>query len=340
MTPSSPPTPSPAPIVAIGALGGTIAMTPAQPGEPVSPGLNAADLVAAVPELAQIAQIRASSIRNVASPAIVVDDVLAALSFAHESAEGGAAGVVLTHGTDTLEETAYLLDLLWGRDEPIILTGALRAPTLPGADGPANVLSAVVTAADPDARGLGVLTVLDDSAHLARLVSKTDASGVWTFQSPGWGPVGRVHEQRLRMMLRPLRRFEPLPVPAVGEIRIPLVESPFDDDAAWVGPLAAGSPRGIVVNGSGVGHLSERTADALEEALAGGTPVVIASRSGSGTTLERTYGYPGAEVDLIRRGFVMGGYLSGRKCRLLLHVLLADGAGPERIREEFAARGF
>ncbi len=328
------------PIVAVGALGGTIAMTPAKPGAPVAPGLTAEDLVAAVPELEQVAQIRASTIRNVASPAIVVDDVLAALEFARDAIADGADGVVLTHGTDTLEETAYLLDLVWDRSEPIVVTGAMRSPNLPGADGPANLLAAVVTAGDPDARDLGVITVLDDTVNLARLVSKTNSTGVWTFQSPGWGPVGKVHERRLRMMMRPMRTPDPLPVPAAGEIRIPLIESPFADDGAWVGPLAASSPRAIVVKGSGVGHLSEASADALEEVMKSGIPVVIATRTGSGTTLERTYGYPGSEADLLERGFIMGGFLSGRKCRLLLHTLVSAGAGIEAIREEFATRGF
>lgn len=328
------------PTIAVGALGGTIAMTPARPGEPVAPGLSAADLVAAVPELELVAEIRASTIRNVASPAIVVDDVLAALAFARQSVDDGATGVVLTHGTDTLEETAYFLDLVWDRAEPIVVTGAMRSPNLPGADGPANLLAATVTAADPTARGLGVLTVLDDTVNLARLVSKTNSTGVWTFQSPGWGPVGRVNEQRLRMMLKPVRSFDPLPVPDAGDINMPLVEAPWADDGAWVGPLAASSPRGIVIKGSGVGHLSVPAADALEAVIADGVPVVIATRASSGTTLERTYGYPGSEADLLERGFIMGGYLSGRKCRILLHVLVAAGADHTRIEEEFAVRGF
>lgn len=327
------------PVIAVGALGGTIAMS-AEGGGAVKPELSADDLVAAVPALNDVAVIRAETISNVASPAIVPRQVLDALAFARKSVDEGAQGVVLTHGTDTLEETAYLLDLLWDREEPLVVTGAMRSPNLPGADGPANLLAAVVTAGSEDARGMGVLVVLDDTVHLARLVSKTHSTGVWTFQSAGWGPVGRVAERRLRMMLRPLRMFEALPVPDDGPIRIPIVETPFGDEGDWVKAIASMKPPVLVVAASGVGHMSEPVADACEELIKDGLPVVMVSRSGSGTTLEKSYGYPGSEEDLINRGIIPGGFLTGRKIRLLLHVLLKAGADEETIRKEIAARGF
>lgn len=327
------------PVIAVGALGGTIAMSAEGTGA-VKPELGADDLVGAVPALTDVAEIRAVTISNVASPAIVPQNVLDALKFAKKSVDEGAKGVVLTHGTDTLEETAFLLDLLWDRDEPLVVTGAMRSPNLPGAEGPANLLAAVVTAAATDARGMGVLVVLDDTVHLARLVSKTHSTGVWTFQSPGWGPVGRIAERRLRMMMKPLRLFDPLPVPDAGPIRIPIVETPFGDEGDWVDAIAAMNPPAIVVAASGVGHMSEPVADACEVLIAGGLPVAMVSRSGSGTTLEHSYGYPGSEEDLIERGVIPGGFLTGRKMRLLLHVLNKAGASENTIRDEIAKRGF
>lgn len=328
------------PIIAVGALGGTIAMTAAERGGAVSPGLDAAGLVAAVPDLEDIAEIRARTIRNVASPSIVVEDVLEALAFANEAVEGGAAGVVLTHGTDTLEETSYLLDLLWDREEPIVVTGAMRAPSLLSPDGAANLLSAVVTAAAEDARGLGVIAMLDDSVHLARYVAKTDSTGLSTFQSPGWGRVGRIVERRLRLAYRPARRFDALPAPPAGNVNVPLVESTFADDGGWLRLLVDARPAAIVVSGSGVGHLSVPAADVAEEAIGKGIPVILASRTGSGSTLEKTYGYPGSEQDLLRRGVIGAGFLNGRKARLLAHVVTAAGGGEAELRKEFAARGW
>ena len=328
------------PIIAVGALGGTIAMTAAERGGAVSPGLDAAGLVAAVPELEEIAEIRARTIRNVASPSIVIDDVLQALAFAHESVDAGARGVVLTHGTDTLEETSYLLDLLWDREEPIVVTGAMRAPSLLSPDGAANLLSAVVTASAEDARGMGVLAVLDDSVHLARYVAKTDSTALSTFQSPGWGRVGRVLERRLRLAFRPVRRFDALTPPAAGPVGVPLVESAFADDGELVRLVAGTRPAAMVLNGSGVGHLSVPASDAAEAAMKAGVPVIMTTRTGSGSTLEKTYGYPGSEQDLIARGVIPAGFLNARKARLLAHVVTAAGGGDAELRAEFAARGW
>lgn len=327
------------PIVAVGALGGTIAMTPSEPGKPVAPGLSAEQLIEAVPELREIAEVRAESIRNLPSPSIMVEHVRAALDFARASVDAGAAGVILTHGTDTLEETAYLLDLVWDREEPLVVTGAMRSPTQPGADGAANLLASVVTACSADARGLGVVTVLDGTVHLARLVTKSDSTAVSTFQSLGWGPVGRVEEGELRLMMRPARMFDPLPVPAAGPIRIPIVESPFADDGEWVSAIASMAPRALVIDGSGAGHVSEEARNAIVRLREDGMIVVVATRTGSGTTLERTYGYPGSEVDLLEQGVLMAGYLSARKARLLVHVLLEAGYEPDAIRDELTRRG-
>ena len=327
------------PVVAVGAMGGTIAMIPTSESSSVKPGLTGEDLVVAVPELSQIAQVNATTIRNVGSPSIRVGDVLALLDFARNAVDSGAVGVVVTHGTDTLEETAYLLDLMWDREAPIVVTGAMRSPNLPGDDGPANLLAATVVAASPDARGMGVLTCLNDQVHLASTVAKTDSTSVATFQSPGFGPMGYVVENRLRLKFRPA--FLPTPLAQVGpaDLRVRLVESPFDDDGALIRAAASLEPGGLVVAGAGVGHLSVPAADACSEVIASGIPVVLASRTGSGTTHELSYGYPGSEKDLIERGLIPAGFLNGRKARLLLHVLLAGGASEERIREEFAARG-
>lgn len=328
----------PKPIVAVGALGGTIAMS--APGmEAVKPELDAAALVASVPVLEDVAEIRSHSISNVPSPAIVPSNVLAALDFAREAVDSGADGVVLTHGTDTLEESAYFLDLLWDREEPLVLTGAMRSPNVPGADGPANLLASVVTASAPEARGMGVLVVLDDTVHLARLVTKSHATAVSAFQSPGWGPVGRIVERKLRLMLRPARVFDQLPVPDARDIGIPIVQSHLGDDGQWVKAIAASNPRALVIEASGAGHLSIPAADAVEELTREGLIVAMVTRTGSGSTTEHTYGYPGSEEDLIARGIIPGGFLNARRLRILLHVLLSSGMTHEQIRDEVRLRG-
>lgn len=325
--------------VTVLALGGTIAMTATAQGEGAAPALDAAGLVATVPRLAEVADVRSETVANVPSASVTVADVLAVLGRARRAARAGCAGVVVTHGTDTLEETAYLLDLLWDRPEPLVVTGAMRTPDQPGADGPANLLAAAVTASSPSARGLGAVVVLGDELHLARHVTKADAVALTPFRSPGWGPAGRVVEGRLRVAYRPARRFEPLASPGPGPVRVPVVEAVLDDDASTFRAVLTAGPPAVVLAATGSGSVSVPVAEACSEARAAGTPVVLASRTGSGPLLERTYGYPGSARDLVARGVLPAGSLTPRRARLLTHVLLAAGSPVTALRDELAARG-
>lgn len=322
--------------IAIGALGGTIAMTSDGASGPVTPTLSAHDLVAAVPELTEIGEITAVTLAQAPSPHLTMVDLLAAYHFCLTQAEMGADGIVLTHGTDTLEETAYFLDLVWDRDIPIVLTGAMRAPSAPSADGPGNLVAAARAATCAELRGMGVLVAFDDEVHLARTVAKTHATATWTFASPGWGPVARLAEE-ITVMMRPARRLPALPVPGPQERRIAVLESTIADDGWAIEALAQSEPDGMILSSLGVGHLSVPARDAAERAVARGIPVVFASRTGSGPTLTRTYGYPGSEPDLLSRGLIGAGYLTARKARILLHVLLAVGASD--LADAFAERG-
>lgn len=325
--------------IAIGAMGGTIAMTSAQPGSPVTPTLGADQLVAAVPQLAQLADISATTLTFTPSPHLDVAAVRAAYDFALGAKRAGADGVVLTHGTDTLEETAYLLDLWWDLDIPIVITGAMRAPALPGADGPANLQAAVVAAASAKLRNLGVLVVLNDEVHAARRVQKTDATAVHTFASPAFGPLARIVEGEVYLGAIPPARLPALPV-ATGElIEIPIIEMALAQSPRIV-ELVANDPQtsALVLAASGVGHVSEAVAEYAGAMVGQGRPVVFATRTGAGPTLTRSYGYVGAEADLLARGLIGAGFLPARKARLLLHTLLAAGASMQDIRDEFAAR--
>lgn len=337
------PDPSPArtdrPRVAIGALGGTLAMAPARPGEPVTPGLTAADLVAAVPRLEEIAHVTTHTICNVGSPSITFAHVLDALAWADEQVRGGAAGVVLTHGTDTMEESVYLVDLLWPHPEPVVLTGAMRSPDEPGADGPGNIVSAVIVASSAAARGLGALLVMDDDVHLGDRVTKSHATAVAPFVSPHGAPIGRVEEGRLLLDYLPAEERPPaLPVPTGLNTRVALVPAVIDDDGGMLRLVVGDGYDGVVVSGAGSGHVSAVAADIVADAVTR-VPVVVATRSGGGRTTTRLYGYPGSESDLIAKGAIMAGSLAPLKARLLLWVLVANGADRDTIRREFLVRG-
>lgn len=321
------------PIVAIGAMGGTIAMKPSSPSGASAPGLEAQDLVDAVPGLSDIVEMRIENICNLPSPSISVGDVLQALDFARRAVADGAVGVVITHGTDTLEETAYLLDLLWDEAAPIVITGAMRSATAAGAEGPANLLAAVMTAASPQSRGLGVLTCLNDTVHLASRVQKTSSMAVEAFDSPGFGPIGRLVESEFRLLWGLVSpRPDALPEPGTGSIDVAILESALGDDGRLVRAVQAAGFKGIVLSGLGVGHVSPNVADALSEVIKAGVIVVVGSRTAWGGTATNLYGYPGSEADLIGRGAIMTGALSPRKARLLLHVLLSAGYDEDAIR--------
>lgn len=329
---------SPRPALAVGALGGTVAMSATAAGEGVAPALTAEELVAAVPGLAALAEVRARTICNVGSPSVQFDDVIEAFEFADDQVCAGAAGVVLTHGTDTIEETAYLLDLLWPHPAPLVLTGSMRSADEPGADGPANLLAAARVALDAAVRGMGVLVVMDDAIHLADRVTKTHAMAVSAFATPWGAPIGRVEEGEVLLDYLPARvRPAPLAVPPARTTRIALAEAALSDDGMLI-DLAADVFDGIVVGGVGAGHVSAAAAEVIGKAVSR-VPVVVATRTGGGRTAVRSYAYPGAEIDLVRRGAIMAGSLTARKARLLLWVLLGSGASRSQIAAAFAARG-
>ncbi|MDQ6522704.1 asparaginase [Nocardioides sp. LHD-245] len=318
------------PTVAIGALGGTIASTSsAADGSEIVPTLTAERLAAAVPGLAEIATVRAQTLARLPSPSLDEPTVLRTLGWARAAVDAGAQGVVVTQGTDTLEESAYLLDLFWDRPEPLVVTGAMRSSQAAGADGPANLLTAVRCALAPVSRERGVLVAFDDELHQARWVAKTDSMSTGAFRSPVFGPIGRCVEAEVVYGV-PATRVPPLrmsPGQETGDPRVPLVATYLGDDGSVLDAIRAdGASRldGVVIAGFGAGHVAARMAEAVGRTAAQ-VPVVFASRTGSGPTGRAMYGYPGSEVDLTARGAVGAGWLSPVKARLLLWALAARG---------------
>ncbi|WP_438941351.1 asparaginase, partial [Micromonospora craterilacus] len=225
------PTPTtPALRVVVFGLGGTIAMTSGT-GEGVSPTLSARDLVDAVPGLASAGiDIEVMDFRRRPGASLTFADVTALASAATRELAEGATGVVVAQGTDTIEETAYLLDLLHQRPEPVVVTGAMRNPTLAGADGPANLLAAIHTAASPTARDQGCLVVLADEIHAARWVAKTHSTSGATFRSPDTGPIGYVMEDAVQLLTRVPHRLALPPPSQTEKARVGLYTVSLDDD--------------------------------------------------------------------------------------------------------------
>jgi L-asparaginase len=324
-------------VITLLTLGGTIAMTEHRDG--VVTRLTGADLMAAVPGLTIPLEVH--DVRSIPSAGLTFADVLDVLSHASDAVRGGAQGVVVTQGTDTLEETAYLLDLLWPHPQPIVVTGAMRNPSLAGIDGPANLLAAVRVASSALAHDLGALVVLNDEIHAAARVRKTHSTNTATFQSPDTGPIGVVVEGSVRILSKPITRFAALPAPspsALASTVVPLHTATLDDDGTLLHHLASTpGAAGLVVSAFGVGHMPEALAPVLEQ-LAQRIPVVLCSRTGAGSVLRETYGAVGSEKDLQRRGLVNARMLHPYKARILLRVLLALGADHDAVAAAFAQR--
>jgi L-asparaginase len=326
------------PRIAVFSLGGTIASTASDAGG-VAPQLDAADLVAAVPQLSKVAQVETVAFRQLPGASLTLDDAVELAAAVRERLTAGAAGAVVTQGTDTIEEMAFALDLLVDVAAPTVVTGAMRNPTLPGADGPANVLAAVAVAAAPQAANLGCVVVLGDEIHAARFVRKTNTASPAAFASPAAGRLGWVVEDRPHVVLSPpaisrigaLAALQvPRPVPQVA-----LVTMTLGDDGRLLEQVASCGYAGLVVEGFGGGHVPARAVPALA-GLARDMPVVLASRTGAGQVLRDTYGFAGSERDLAGLGLVSAGFLDGLKARILLSLLLAGGADADAVRKAFA----
>lgn len=323
------------PHVVLLSLGGTIATVPGPHG--LVPALTGADLARSVPQLAQLARVEAVSFRQLPGASLVLADVVALAAEIARRVAAGAAGVVVTQGTDTLEETAFALDVLLEPRVPVVVTGAMRPPSTPGSDAPANLLAAVAAAADPRVAELGVVVVMADELHAARTVRKLHTTSPAAFGSPLSGPLGLLTEGEVVLVSRPFSR-----APTVGTDSV--VEDPavawltvgLGDDGRLVRLLAGEGFHGAVIEATGGGHLPARMADEVG-ALAGRMPVVLAARGRTGRVLTRTYGFPGSETHLLGSGLVPAGTLDAGKARILLALLLRDGASRDEIAAAFAA---
>lgn len=323
------------PTIALIALGGTIAMTPSASGPGVTPALTADDLVATVPGLYRVnATVRARSFRTVPGASLTFADLTELADLIDTITQHGIDGVVVTQGTDTLEETAYFLDITTSTTVPVVVTGAMRNPSLAGADGPANLLAAIQVAAHPAApHDLGAVVVMSDEIHAARHVRKTHTTSTAAFASPGAGPIGLVVEGKPRYLSQPGPRLRI----GIGDAKpiVPLVTATLGDDFHLLRPVREDID-GLVVAAFGVGHVPADTVD-LVHGYAKRIPVVLASRTGAGPIHRTSYSFPGSEYDLQQRELLNAGFLDPLKARILLRQLLATHTSRKTIAETFDA---
>jgi len=318
------------------ATGGTIAGAQAKPGEYgyKSGAFNVQDLISAVPNLDKLAVISGEQVVNIGSQDMN-DEVWLKLAGRLNAALASpdVDGVVITHGTDTLEETAYFLSLVTHSDKPVVMVGSMRPATAVSADGPGNLYNAVATATNAGARGRGVLVELNDEIHYARNVQKTNTSSVQTFSSVNRGPAGLVNTGKISWFQPMDKKHGTSSAFSVdGLTKLPRVDILYAYPNMSVDLIDAAikdGAQGLVIAGVGDGNMTQPALDRLAEAAKSGVVVVRSSRVGSGIV------YRNNEVDDDKMGFVASGELSPGKSRVLLQLALTKTKDPRQIQQYF-----
>ena len=315
------------PVVRVIATGGTIA---SRPGDDQ---LTGSALIEAVPQLAGVAQVEVEEFSRIGSSGMTPDHWLLLAKRINEllDAEPDISGIVVTHGTDTMEETAYFLHLTIKDLRPVVLTGSMRSATAISADGPANLLTAVRVAADTNAGGRGVLVVLNDEVHSARDVRKTDNNRIDTFVSAEWGALGVVDSDGVifRRSSETLHTVQALPSLAGVETlpAVPIVADFAGNDAMVLRSWAQQGVAGIVVQAFGGGRTSPEMRRAISEIASEGIPVVLASRVPEGRVI--------GSGQQAQSGVVAGGDLPPHKARVLLMLALLHSRDGTEIQAIF-----
>ena len=321
------------PVVVLLATGGTIAMKIDLFKHGPVPASSGEDLLARTPDVGKYATVEVKNVFKVPSGYLGPENWMVLTREASAAlARPEVAGVIVSHGTDTIEETAYWLDLTVASSKPIVLFGAQRNGSESDFDGPRNLLNAVRIAVDPQSEGKGVLLAMNNQINAAREVTKTHASSVETFKSGDFGFLGEVDEDRIVYWRAPLRR-QHISVKAETMPYVEIVPMYGGADGYLVQAALAHGAKGVVIQALGWGNVNIPMFTTVTNALAQGVPVVITSRVPNGRVLPH-YSYDGGGQTLAKAGAVMGDDLSPQKARVLLMLLLQNGVTAQKDLQE------
>jgi len=322
-------------VVELISTGGTIAMGVDDNSGGAVQKLSAEGLLQGMPSLNGIAHVEAMNFCNKPGPHVLPGDVFEMSKVIRSLFRSKKAdGVVVTHGTDTIEETAYALDLLLDSDNPVIVTGAMRNTSLLSADGPSNMFNSILTAAADDSYGMGTMVVFNNEVHLARDVTKTSATQLNTFRSPLFGPVGFIYADRVQFV----RGRGPRETIIAKDVsaQVELIKFTQGMSNFLFETVKDSQVDGVIIEAAGVGHVSVTVAKEIRELVEMGKPVVVTSRCYEGLVLGNAYAFEGSEKDLQDIGVIFAPGLSGQKARIKMLLALGYTRNMEQIRNIFA----
>ena len=279
-----------------------------------------------------IADLYVEDLYHLASPQITEREMLGIKNRIEEAVKEGYDGVVVTHGTDTLEETAYYLELTLDIKIPVVVTGAMRSSNEIGADGLANLRSSLVVSTDDESRDKGVLVVMNDEVHTATYVTKTHTTNVATFQTPTFGPIGLVSKNNV-IYFQKLIKEEHYEVNTT-EKKVYLLKAYAGMDGKLINAVCDLGADGLVIEALGAGNLPPQTVSAVRNCIKKSIPVVFVSRAFNGVTQD-VYDYEGGGKRFQQDGVIFTTGLSGQKARVKLMILLEAGISFGKLRELF-----
>lgn len=311
--------------------GGTISMSQGQSNKVVTNDTNPISMHQDV--INQYAQIDELNPFNVPSPHMTIQHVKQLKDIILEAVTNKYYdGFVITHGTDTLEETAFLLDLILGIEQPVVITGAMRSSNEIGSDGLYNYISAIRVASDEKARHKGVMVVFNDEIHTARNVTKTHTSNTNTFQSPNHGPLGVLTKDRVQFHHMPYRQQALENVN--DKLNVPLVKAYMGMPGDIFSFYSREGIDGMVIEALGQGNIPPSALEGIQQLVSLNIPIVLVSRSFNGI-VSPTYAYDGGGYQLAQQGFIFSNGLNGPKARLKLLVALSNNLDKAEIKSYF-----
>ena len=313
--------------------GGTISMKIDEKIQAAVPSLSAEEIMSMIPGVEEYAEIEAYTFSSMPSPHMTLETMLKLSKFTTELVEReDIDGVVITHGTDTLEETAYLLDLTVKTKKPVVVTGAMRSGSELGYDGPFNLATSICTAISDEAVGRGVLVCFNGELNSASEVTKANSMALNAFRTPNFGPIGIVDNDNV-IFYRDANHLEKYDVSEIKK-QVALIKCVVDMDSSYIDYLIEKGCGGIVIEALGRGNVPPKMVEGIKKAIELEIPVLVVSRCFEGRVFE-SYGYEGGGKQLKDLGVIFGDTLPGQKARIKLILAINSGMNIHEVARAF-----